>query len=331
MSDALSSPVLLSWRKAAFPINWHEEFGKKAALHLEVGFGDGRFTVRRALEMPDELFVGLEISSASLQRGWQKIRRQKLTNVRLLKLGAQFALQHLFAEKSLSSIVVNFPDPWPKEKHEKNRLLQASFFRLAASRLLTGGCIHLATDHPDYLAFARAQAELSGFYELLDAAVPKAVFETKYALKWQGQGKPLFYQVFRYNGNETASYPSLERPAIMPHALIKGDLPEEIVFTKQVLAYADGHVILHEVLKSMGSDDETPAKDKWLLRATIDEPDFKQQLLVAVKRRSPTELIVRLEPFGDPVITKTARGAVHAVTEWLLGLQVGIRIIERNY
>jgi len=240
----------------------------------------------------------------------------------------------LFAPESLSSIVVNFPDPWPKEKHEKNRLLQDSFFKLAASRLKAGGSINLATDHPEYLAFAQSESQKSALYDMIEAEPPQAVFETKYALKWKTQGKPLFYQVFRYNGKTTPSYPILERPTLMPHALLQGDLPESTSFEKQVLEYADGHVILHEALASFGSDDDDAAdnpKEKWLVRVTIDEPDFKQQLLIAVKRRSENELIVRLEPFGDPVITKTTRGAVHAVTEWLLALPTGLRVLERNY
>lgn len=337
MSDLSENRVLLPWRQEAFPVDWVTEFKRDAPLHLEVGFGDGRFTVRRALKYLEHQFIGLEISSASLQRGWKKINREGLTNVRLIKLGAQFAVRHLFAPDSLDSIVVNFPDPWPKDKHEKYRLLQDSFFRLAATRLKKGGCINLATDHPEYLAFAQAQAKLSGFYDLLSAEPPEAVFETKYALKWKGQGKPLFYQVFRYNGTSSEDYPNLERPRIMPHALIQGRLPEnqaleQLEFSKVVLPYAQGHVILHEVMRSLGSDEDVGThKDKWIVRATIDEPDLKQQLLVAVKRRTDEELIVRLEPFGDPVITKTTRGAVHAVTEWLLTLPADIRVLERNY
>lgn len=327
--------ILLPWRALAFPIDWQKEFAASAPLHLEVGFGDGRFTLRRAKENPTEHFVGLEISSASLQRGWKKLRRERISNVRLIKVQAQFAVQHLFPPASLSSIVVNFPDPWPKEKHEKYRLLQDSFFRLAASRLKEGGSINLATDHPEYLAFAQAEGQKSGFYDLVDAEPPQAVFETKYALKWKTQGKPLFYQVFRYNGQASQTYPILERPSIMPHALLQGDLPASTQFEKQVLPYGDGHVILHEALASFGSDDAEPSaespRDKWLVRATIDEPDFKQQLLIAIKRRSDQELIVRLEPFGDPVITKTTRGAVHAVTEWLLSLGPSLKVMERNY
>ena len=322
---------LLPWRQQAFPVDWSQQFSlaTDSPLHLEVGFGDGRYTTRRAKEFPDERFVALEISSASVMRGVKRVHREGVTNVRLMKAAAAYAVRHLFAPHSLTSITVNFPDPWPKERHEKNRLLQDSFFRLAASRLKPGGAILLATDHPDYLAFAQAQSQLSGLYTLEDAEPPEAVFETKYALKWKSQGKPLYYQVFRYNGAPTDTYPIFERSNSMPHALLTGELPESFTFEKQVIQYADGHVILHEVAKSYGNEDQTD--ERWLARITTDEPDLKQQLLVIVQRRTEDELIVRLESFGDPVITKTVRGAVHVVTEWLLGLSDSLALKERNY
>lgn len=323
---------LLPWRSLAFPPDWAAQFAAPTSaslpLHLEVGFGDGRYTVRRALAAPEERFVGLEISSVSVQRAVAKVRREGLQNVKLLKVGATFAVRHLFAPGALSSITVNFPDPWPKDRHAKNRLLQRSFFSLAASRLRPGGEIRLATDHPEYLAFARAEGAASGLYRLSEPEVPAAVFETKYALKWRGQGKPLHYQVFTYEGTPTPAYPPLERPHTMPHALLSGPLPETPSFSKQVLPYGDGHVILHEVARRVGNAETA---EKWLVRVTVDEPDMRQQLLAVVKRRSGDELIVRLESFGDPIITKTVRGAVHAVTEWLLSQSAELSVKERNY
>ncbi|MDZ7704804.1 MAG: tRNA (guanosine(46)-N7)-methyltransferase TrmB [Trueperaceae bacterium] len=341
-----SASPLLPWRRYAFPLDWGAHFSARpgAPLHLEVGFGDGRYTVRRALENPKQNFVGLEVSSASVQRALHKVKRAELDNVKLLKVGAQFAVRQLFGPGSLSSITVNFPDPWPKERHEKNRLLQRSFFELAASRLVSGGAIRLATDHPDYLAFARDQAELSGLFRLEDADPPDAVFETKYALKWKTQGKPLYYQLFRYEGGETPAFPVLTRVDVMPHTILQGELPTQVAFVKQVVPYASGHVILHEVAQSLGNDaapdtddtdntNETDTADaeRWLIRATIDEPDLRQQLLVVVQRRRGGELIVRLEPFGDPIITKAVRGAIHAVTEWLLSLPTDLEVVRRSY
>jgi tRNA (guanine-N7-)-methyltransferase len=328
--DTRSGP-LLPWRRYRFPLEWDKQFPVSGPLHLEVGFGDGRYTVRRASEAPGDRFVGLEISSASLQRGLANVRKRGLENVKLLKVGATFAVQHLFAPHALSSVTVNFPDPWPKERHEKNRLLQDAFFKLAASRLVPGGAVLLATDHPEYLGFARAQSQLSGLFALEEAEPPAAVFETKYALKWKTMGKPLFYQVFRYGGAATPEFPSLERDPTMPHALLTGRLPSQLSFRKQVTPYAGGHVILHEVARSLGADDGDGYGEKWLVRATVEEPELRQQVLVSVRARREGGLIVGLEPFGDPVVTAVTRGAVHAVTEWLLTLPADLKAHTRSY
>src|SRR5690606_27958674 len=113
----------------------------------------------------------------------------------------------------------------------------------------------------------------------------------------------------------------LERPTDMPHSLFSGTLPASAPLTKIVIAYGGGHVVLHEAAAVMPQESQEPVdgeRTRWLVRATIEEPDLKQQLLVLVQQRKPTEVIVRLESFGDPVITPAVRGAVHAVTEWLL-------------
>lgn len=330
-----SGGALVQWRRYAFPLEWSAYFGTGAsdapkALHLEIGFGDGRYTVRRAAEMPEEAFVGLEISGASLLRGLKNVTRHEITNVRLLKANAAFAVQHLFAPRSLTSITVNFPDPWPKEKHEANRLLRVPFFELVSSRLVPGGEVRLATDHPAYLAFAQAEARRTGLFDLRKTEPPGAVFETKYALKWKAQGKPLYYQIFTYQGAPAPEYPILERVNIMPHAILTGALPSHAPFSKQVVPYASGHVILHEVARSL-EDLSRGMGERWLVRVTIEEQDLRQQVLVMVRPHGAGELIVGLEPFGDPVVTEVVRGAVHAVTEWLLTLPAELCVKSRAY
>lgn len=305
---------LVPWRRAPFPAPWQDWFGRAAPLHLEVGFGDGRFTVRRALDAPEEDFVGIEVSGVSVRRALGKLRRHELDNVRLVKGGAQIAVRQLFAPASLTTVTVNFPDPWPKERHADKRLLRVPFLTLVADRLVDGGEVRLATDHPDYLASAVAAAERSGFYRVERREPPTAVFETKYALKWREQGKPLHYVAFVRNDRPAPSRPPIERPEQMPHALIRGTPPDDVGFEKRVLAYGGGHVVLHEIARSLGGD---RGRERLIVRVTVDEPDLAQQLLVVVQRREGDAWIVRLESFGDPIVTPAVRGAVHAVTAWL--------------
>lgn len=318
--------TFLPWRRLAHPVDWAAAFGRVAPLHLEVGFGDGRFTAAEALARPDDDFVGLEVSGTSLLRGLRRMRSQDIGNVRLLKAPAEVAVRQLFARGSLSSIVVNFPDPWPKERHERHRLLRSDFFRLAADRLQRGGELRLASDHLPYVAFAREQALASGVAELLERPAPEAVFQTKYALKWREQGKPLYYQVFVLDGGgDQAPQPALGRPDQMPHALLRGALPQVARFEKIVHRAKDGgHVVVHEAAKVLGED------GRWWFRVTVDEGELVQQLLLVAQRRDDDEVIVRLEGFGDPLITATVREAVGAVSDWLAA-QPGLQLSARNY
>lgn len=317
-----------NYQQYLFPIDWDKSFCQTGQLHVEVGFGDGRYTAFRANEAPDERFVGVELSGASIARARRRLAREGIGNVKLLKVTAQLALQHLFAEASISSITVNFPDPWPKDRHEENRLLRIPFFKLAATRLAPGGEIRLATDHPDYLAQARAEAAQTGLYDLVQRSAPEAVFATKYALKWKAQGKPLHYQIFtRTDASFTKHYLILQRKHVMAHAVLTGNLPADLSFSKVVTDYADGHIILHEVTRSL-------TEPKLLIRVTINEASLRQQVLVSVRQKesqASDEIIVALEPFGDPLVTETSKGAVHAVCQWLLSQSNELSVKERCY
>lgn len=317
-------PILLPWRRLAHPVDWPAEFGRRAPLHLEVGFGDGRYTAARALAAPGDDHVGLEVSGTSVLRALRRLRRDGIDNVRILKAPAEIAVRQLFAPASLASITVNFPDPWPKERHAKHRLLRVPFFRLAATRLLPGGEIRLASDHLGYVAFAREEAIGSGVATLLERPAPPEVYETKYALKWRAQGKPLHYQVFVLDGAGVPAPEPLGRRDSMPHALLDGAWPSDAPFEKLVVAAPHGHVIVHEAARAVGEH------DRYWFRVTVDEPELVQQLLIVAQRRAGGEVIVRLESFGDPLITPTVRAAIGVVTDWLAS-SGGMRATARNY
>lgn len=323
--------LLLPWRALEHPVDWARRFGRAAPLHLEVGFGDGRFTALRALAHPGDDFVGLEVSGTSVLRALRRLRRDGVGNVRLCKAPAEAAVRVLFAPASLSSITVNFPDPWPKERHADHRLLRAPFFRLAATRLVPGGEVRLASDHLPYVAFAREEALASGVARLLDRPAPPEVFETKYALKWRGQGRPLHYQVFVLDGAGVPAPAPLGRPDPMPHALLEGPWPAaDVRFDKLVVPAPGGHVIVHEAARAVpGGDSGSADAHRWWFRVTVDEPELVQQLLVVAQRRAGGEVIVRLESFGDPLITPTVRAAIDAVTDWLVAAG-GMRVRARN-
>ncbi|WP_232828694.1 tRNA (guanosine(46)-N7)-methyltransferase TrmB [Kribbella monticola] len=127
-----------------------EWFGRQAPTILEIGTGMGDATAQLALDSPEVNHLAAEVYPAGLGQLMLWVEKHELTNVRLLKGDALDFLRDHLAPDSLHGVRIYFPDPWPKKRHHKRRLVTAPFVRLIASRLVPGGTLHLATDWADY-------------------------------------------------------------------------------------------------------------------------------------------------------------------------------------
>ena len=130
--------------------DWTAVFGRFAPRVLEVGFGMGDATAQIAAARPDTDFLGVEVHPPGVGALLQRIDAAQLTNLRIVQHDAVLVLQHMIAPRSLDGLHIYFPDPWPKKRHHKRRLIQPEFVRLAVSRLRTGGYLHCATDWQPY-------------------------------------------------------------------------------------------------------------------------------------------------------------------------------------
>ena len=125
-------------------------FGRKAPLVLEIGSGMGEGTAEIARAHPETDFIAIEVHGPGVGSLLNRIEAEKLTNLRVLRHDALEVLQHMIADGSLAGIHLFFPDPWPKKRHHKRRLVQPAFASLAARKLAPGGYLHAATDWLDY-------------------------------------------------------------------------------------------------------------------------------------------------------------------------------------
>ncbi len=125
-------------------------FGRRAARVMEIGFGNGETLVGLAESHPERDYLGVDVYEPGIGRLLAAIADKRLTNVRLLRGDAVDVLREHIAPASLNTVLLLFPDPWPKKRHHKRRLVQAEFVRSVASRLAPGGRFHLATDWKDY-------------------------------------------------------------------------------------------------------------------------------------------------------------------------------------
>jgi tRNA (guanine-N7-)-methyltransferase len=131
-------------------LDFAQVFGREAPVIAEVGFGMGETTARIAAANPDNDYLAVEVHSPGVGSLLKQIDAGGLANVRIVQHDAVEVMRHMVPAGSLAAIHVFFPDPWPKKRHHKRRLLQPAFVELAATRLAPGGVLHVATDWQEY-------------------------------------------------------------------------------------------------------------------------------------------------------------------------------------
>jgi tRNA (guanine-N7-)-methyltransferase len=132
------------------PIDLDRAFGRRASKILEIGFGMGETTALIAAANPQTDYLGVEVHGPGVGALLRRIETQGLRNVRVIQHDAVEVVEQMIAPAALDGVHVFFPDPWPKKRHHKRRLLQPDFVRLLASRMKPGAYLHAATDWEDY-------------------------------------------------------------------------------------------------------------------------------------------------------------------------------------
>ncbi len=125
-------------------------FEKAAPVVLEIGFGNGETLVQQAAANPDLNFLGIEVHEPGVGHCLLKARDAGITNLRLIMHDAIEVLTLQIPPRSLQRVNIYFPDPWPKKRHHKRRMLQPAFLELVHSRLRVDGTLHIATDWANY-------------------------------------------------------------------------------------------------------------------------------------------------------------------------------------
>ncbi len=130
-------------------------FGRRAPLVLEIGFGNGEQLLYAARMEPAVDFLGIEVHRPGVGRAMNALAIEDLHNVRIYNHDAVDVLEQEIPVASLAGVRVYFPDPWPKKRHHKRRLIQPPFVALLAARVAPGGLLHLATDWAAYAEYMR--------------------------------------------------------------------------------------------------------------------------------------------------------------------------------
>ena len=178
------------------PIDLEVTFGRSAPRTLEIGFGDGETLVSLAAAHHERDFLGLEVHEPGVGHCMLRAAELDLANVRVLRHDAVEVLERSIAPGSLDEVLVFFPDPWPKKRHHKRRIVQGAFATLVASRLAKGGRLRLATDWVPYAEWMREVLDVHGDYA--NAAGPAGYVERpaeRPVTKFERRGTRLGHEV----------------------------------------------------------------------------------------------------------------------------------------
>ncbi len=190
--------LLPRWGLAFKPelLDFDAVFGRFAPRVLEIGFGDGGLLLELATQSPQTDFIGVEVHPPGIGHCLLGIESRGLTNIRLIAHDAVEVLQSQIASASLDEVLLYFPDPWPKKRHHKRRIVQPAFVALVASRLKPGGGFRLATDWEPY---AQWMLEVLNAEPRLASAAGKERGDISFFLAGKGK-RPLFQTRFELRG-----------------------------------------------------------------------------------------------------------------------------------
>jgi tRNA (guanine-N7-)-methyltransferase len=180
------------------PLELAKVFGREAPRVLEIGFGMGETTAQIAAASPETDFIGVEVYTAGCGALLRRIADQQLTNLRIIQHDAMEVVRDMIQAATLDRIQIFFPDPWPKARHHKRRLIRPDFVEELANRLKPGGILHCATDWAPYAEVMRevlsANPTLHTQSTTLDGFAPRPDYRP--LTRFESRGLRLGHEVF---------------------------------------------------------------------------------------------------------------------------------------
>jgi tRNA (guanine-N7-)-methyltransferase len=195
--EFIVEPIGLDPDKLPKPLNWAEMFGNDHPVELEIGSGKGTFLTEQARARPEVNFFGIEWARWFWRAASDRLRRNNCLNARTVRAEAGFFLTEFVPEGSLSVLHIYFPDPWPKKRHHKRRLIQPKFMPLAQRVLMPGGRLQVVTDHQDYFETYIEPSVRGSALKVVDYNRPGSAAEgefvgTNFERKYRREGRPFY-------------------------------------------------------------------------------------------------------------------------------------------
>lgn len=194
--ELIVEPIGLDVEALARPIDWKALFGNDHPVEIEIGSGKGTFITEQALARPAVNFFGIEWARWFWRYASDRLRRNNCLNARTVRAEAEFFLREFVPEASISVLHIYFPDPWPKKRHHKRRLIQDKFMPLVQRILVPGGRLQVVTDHRDYFEQIDQTVRNSALsvveYNRPESADEGEFVGTNFERKYRREGRPFY-------------------------------------------------------------------------------------------------------------------------------------------
>jgi len=197
LTDGDIEKYLINLTKLSSPITGSHVFPQEKPLHVEIGCGNGHFLTARSQNHPENNYIGVDYSRKRVYKSIYKAKQRDIENIRFIQGEGKDLLGNHFAPESIDTLYLNFPDPWPKRKHHKNRIYQNEFFDLLHEKLKSGSIFYAVSDNESYFMellsllerdkrfnndfSSRFQTELTDYEPSL------------YESRWREMGRTIFY------------------------------------------------------------------------------------------------------------------------------------------
>jgi tRNA (guanine-N7-)-methyltransferase len=200
--DLIVEPIGVELETLTQPIDLRALFGNDLPVELEIGMGKGTFLTDQAKARPQTNFIGIEWARWFWKYASDRLRRNACLNARTMRAEATYFVRNFLADAALRTVHIYFPDPWPKARHNKRRLIQAPFVVQLSRVLIPNGELRIVTDHLDYFQQIETVLRASTFkvqeYAPSTIAQEGEVVGTNFERKYRRQGRP-FYTIQAQN------------------------------------------------------------------------------------------------------------------------------------
>lgn len=194
-----NSSVPLDISQYSLPLDNKEIFGNHNKTALEIGFGEGEFIAEIADRNPSWNYIGIEVKYYRFNKAVKLVENMSIKNVKLIHIEASIAVQELFKDDVIDKVYINFPDPWPKEKHLKHRLINDNFLGELYRIMKKGAVLEFVSDSKDYIFHTSEHFKAFGMFTAINTEnhIGKERPSTRFQEEFRQLNKKIYYLFYK--------------------------------------------------------------------------------------------------------------------------------------